>query len=102
ALARTESADHAWVDVPRPLRIGKQSIERRRQRQRPQRLHGDEIIEMSDQIKKIVDAFRDKIRESKVAVEGRRDDIPEARKQQDRIDVVIRERTAFVAVREQQ
>ena len=43
ALADAEPADACRVDAAAPVRMREQHVERRRRRQRPQRLHGDEF-----------------------------------------------------------
>lgn len=67
----------------------------------PQRLHRDEIIQMRKEVEQIADVFRDKIGNARVAVKRCGDDVAEAGKHHDRIDVIVGQRAAAVAVREQ-
>ena len=101
AEARAEAADRRRIDVVAPLRVGKEQVERRGHRQRPQRLQREEITQVKDQVDDVADVVQHEIRsDPRIAVERRGHDVAEAREHRDRVDVIVRDRAPHVAVRE--
>ena len=102
AEARAESSDRDRIEMLAPLGPREQDVERGRERQRAQRLHREEIAQVKDQVRKVLEALELKRPEPSVAMKRGGDHVAEARQQRDGVDVVVRGRAAEIPVREQQ
>ncbi len=102
AEARAEAADPVGVDPVAPVRMRLQQVDGRRQRQRPQRLQGVKIVGVRQELQHVAQVVHREVRDPEVAVERRRHHVPVAGEHQQRLDVVVGDRAAAVAVGEQQ
>ena len=79
-----------------------QQVDGGRHRQWPQRLQGQEIVEVGDDLHEVAEVVERKVGNPEIAVKRRRDHIAVAREYAHRSDVVAGDRAAAVAVGKQQ
>ncbi len=102
AEARAEHADARRIDVRGIPGIGEHAVQRELHAERAQRLHRDERLEIEQRVCEVVEVLEPDVGDARVGLERRDHDIAVAREHGERVDVIVRDRTAAEAVAEEQ